>query len=112
MADEAAQDIEALNLRDKDRDDSERRDEVRPTRDSNRAPRSFPPRRFPAPVGVRPEHVTPPNRHTRPRREDGDADGKATRAFLKPFFLAFAFFRDWKRAPRRRFSNAAPRNAV
>jgi hypothetical protein len=29
MADEAAQDIEALNLRDKDRDDSERRDEVR-----------------------------------------------------------------------------------
>ena len=29
MADEAAQDIQALNLRDKDRDDSERRDEVR-----------------------------------------------------------------------------------
>ena len=32
MADEAAQDIEALNLRDKDREDSERRDEVRTRR--------------------------------------------------------------------------------
>jgi hypothetical protein len=29
MADKAAQDIEALNIRDKERDDSERRDEVR-----------------------------------------------------------------------------------